>query len=186
MKEVYRYRFEDDVPLDDVEESLLLAVLAAECLHGQARVRLNAGYCFDKKRFCCIIDASTTVGQTISKLFTGFCIREFGEDSFKVERLDGPPPAKGAIRFEHFVREGQVHDYANLARLGHVTRARLTQIMNLRLLAPDIQEAILFLPRVPGERSGLCERHVRKLVATPDWAGQRRLWKLLCQKHQLA
>jgi hypothetical protein len=91
-----------------------------------------------------------------------------------------------AIRFEHFVREGQVHDYANLARLGHVTRARLTQIMNLRLLAPDIQEAILFLPRVPGERSGLCERHVRKLAAIPDWAEQRRRWKELTRACRLA
>ena len=31
---------------------------------------------------------------------------------------------------------------ADLARLGHVTRARITQIMNLLMLAPDIQEAI--------------------------------------------
>lgn len=43
-----------------------------------------------------------------------------------------------AIRFDRIVQEGHVRDYADLARLGHVTRARLTQIMNLRLLAPDI------------------------------------------------
>ena len=41
-----------------------------------------------------------------------------------------------------------VADFAELARLGHVTRARIAQIMNLLHLAPDIQEAILFLPRV--------------------------------------
>jgi hypothetical protein len=91
-----------------------------------------------------------------------------------------------AIRFEGLVRDGHVADYADLARLGHVTRARLTQIMNLRLLAPDIQEAILFLPPVPGERKGLCERHVRGLAATPEWARQRRMWRKLtppaCQK----
>ena len=91
-----------------------------------------------------------------------------------------------AIRFERLVREGHVADYADLARLGHVTRSRLTQIMNLRLLAPDIQEAILFLPRVPGERTGLCERHVRGLVATPDWARQRRMWQKLRRKYQPA
>ena len=84
-----------------------------------------------------------------------------------------------AIRFEGLVREGHVAGYADLARLGHVTRSRLTQIMNLRLLAPDIQEAILFLSRVPGERSGLCERHVRHIVATPDWVRQRRMWETL-------
>ena len=51
-----------------------------------------------------------------------------------------------AIRFERLIQAGAVADYAELARLGHVTRARITQVMNLRLLAPDIQEAILFLP----------------------------------------
>jgi len=91
MKEVYRYSFEKSVPLDDAEESLLLAVLAVECLHGQARVRLDAGYFLDKKQRACVVDASTAVGQDINKVFTGFCIREFGEDSFKVERVDGPP-----------------------------------------------------------------------------------------------
>lgn len=45
------------------------------------------------------------------------------------------------------VRLAEVRDYAELARLGYVTRARLTQIMNLLLLATDIQEAILFKPR---------------------------------------
>jgi hypothetical protein len=53
-----------------------------------------------------------------------------------------------AIRFDDLLRRGQVKDYAELARLGHVTRARATQIMNLLNLAPDIQEALLFLPAV--------------------------------------
>lgn len=52
-----------------------------------------------------------------------------------------------AIKFQEMVDRGEVRDYADLARLGYVTRARLTQIMNLVLLAPDIQEQILFLDR---------------------------------------
>ena len=52
-----------------------------------------------------------------------------------------------ALRFERLVRTGEVRDYADLARLGHVSHARITQIMNLLTLAPDIQEDILFLPR---------------------------------------
>jgi len=51
-----------------------------------------------------------------------------------------------AIRFEQLIRDGVVPDYAALARLGHVTRARMTQLMNLLNLAPEIQEGILFLP----------------------------------------
>ena len=82
-----------------------------------------------------------------------------------------------AIRFDRLIREGRVRDYAELARLDHVTRARLTQIMNLRLLAPDIQEDILFLPRVVGERDAIAEPHVRPIAAASDWGKQRRLWE---------
>src|SRR3990170_2361781 len=53
-----------------------------------------------------------------------------------------------AIRFDGMLQRGEVKDYADLARLGHVTRARVTQVMNLLMLAPDIQEAILFLPLI--------------------------------------
>src|SRR5690349_9864793 len=53
-----------------------------------------------------------------------------------------------AIKFDQMIRDGVVADYAELARLGHVTRARMTQIMNLLNLAPDIQVALLFLPPV--------------------------------------
>ena len=49
-----------------------------------------------------------------------------------------------AHRFEHLIAEGVVADYAELARLGQVSRARISQIMSLRYLAPDIQEAMLF------------------------------------------
>ena len=52
-----------------------------------------------------------------------------------------------AITMQQMIRDGQVRDYAELARLGQVSRARISQIMNLLNLAPQIQEAILFLPR---------------------------------------
>ena len=51
-----------------------------------------------------------------------------------------------ALRLEELVRTGQVASYSALASLGQVTRARICQIMNLLHLAPDIQEALLFLP----------------------------------------
>ena len=74
-----------------------------------------------------------------------------------------------AIRYEGFVRDGVVADYAELARLGHVTRARMSQITSLLLLAPEIQEALLFLPRVTSGKDPLTERELRPIVATPDW-----------------
>ncbi len=64
-----------------------------------------------------------------------------------------------ALRFEQLIREGVVADYAELARLGHVTRARVTQIMNLLHLAPDIQEQVLlFLSAVERGRDPLVLR----------------------------
>jgi hypothetical protein len=90
-----------------------------------------------------------------------------------------------AIRMEQLVRDGQVTDYADLARLAHVTRARITQIMNLLHLAPDIQEEILSLPRTDGSRAPITERRVRPIAAVIDWRKQRRMWKRLLAEQPL-
>ena len=84
-----------------------------------------------------------------------------------------------AIRFDGLVRRGEVQDYANLARLGYVTRARITQIMNLLNLAPDIQEALLFLPRTVKGRDPIHEKDVRPIAAVPHWHRQRKMWAKL-------
>src|SRR4051794_14144509 len=84
-----------------------------------------------------------------------------------------------AIRFEDLVRRGEVQDYADLARLGHVTRARVTQIMNLLMLAPELQERILHLPPVEFGRDPLKEWQVRSVAKQPIWAKQRRRWRAL-------
>ena len=84
-----------------------------------------------------------------------------------------------AIRFDDLVQNGEVTDYAELARLGHVSRARVTQIMNLLMLAPDIQEAILHLPRVSGGRDPIHLRQLQPIALVPDWRKQRRLWTAL-------
>ena len=81
-----------------------------------------------------------------------------------------------AHRFEKLIRDGEVRDYADLARLGHVTRARLSQVMNLLNLAPDIQEAILFLPPVTQGQDPIYERQLRPIMAVLDWKKQRRMW----------
>jgi hypothetical protein len=103
-----------------------------------------------------------------------------------------PPPAQGlgrvprvarlmalALRFDDLVRKGQIASYAELARLGQVTTARISQIMNLLGLAPDLQEALLFLPRVTRGRDPLHLRQLQPIAATFDWRHQRRLWRAL-------
>jgi len=69
-----------------------------------------------------------------------------------------------------------VADYADLARLANVRHTRITQIMGLTLLAPDIQEAILFLPRTDGRLAPIREHHIRPIAAVLDWRKQRRVW----------
>ena len=106
------------------------------------------------------------------------------------ERAAPPPVPSGrvprisrlmalAIRFEDLVRSGEMADFAEIAELGQVTRARVSQIVNLLNLAPDIQEAILFLPLVGGEREAVSEREVRVVAAEVDWGRQRQRWQNL-------
>jgi hypothetical protein len=81
-----------------------------------------------------------------------------------------------AIRFEELLRDGTVKDFADLARLGRVTRARISQIMALLNLAPDLQERILFLAPVLVKQEEVSERNLRTVVDEPCWAQQRRLF----------
>jgi hypothetical protein len=80
-----------------------------------------------------------------------------------------------AIRFEGLIRAGTMQDYAAVARAGRVTRARLSQIMKLLHLAPDLQEQILFLPEI----RGMNERNLRIIVRQIDWSAQRELFRCL-------
>jgi hypothetical protein len=81
-----------------------------------------------------------------------------------------------AIHFDALIQSGAVANYAELARLGNVTRARVTQIMNLLMLAPEIQEQILFLPRVEQGRGEVCLRGLQSATRVVAWAGQHALY----------
>ena len=80
-----------------------------------------------------------------------------------------------AIVFDQMVQDGKVEDISDLARLAHVSQPRMTQIMNLNLLAPDIQEALLFLPPVTKGREPVHEKGLRDVVAEIEWGRQRKL-----------
>ena len=68
-----------------------------------------------------------------------------------------------AHRIDGMIRSEEIRDWADAARLAGVTRARMTQIANLLLLAPDIQEAILALPPVFDGHDPSTERAVRSI-----------------------
>jgi hypothetical protein len=84
-----------------------------------------------------------------------------------------------ALRMEELIGTGQIASYSALASLGHVTPARVCQIMNLLYLAPDIQEQVLFLPRTECGRDPIILADLQPIAAVPDWGKQRRLWRQL-------
>jgi len=84
-----------------------------------------------------------------------------------------------AIRFDGLLRDGEVANQSDLARLAHVTQPRMTQIMNLLHLAPDIQEAILNLPLVDVGRDPVTEHDLRPIARRRNWARQRAMWSVL-------
>jgi hypothetical protein len=81
-----------------------------------------------------------------------------------------------AHRLEGLLHAGVARDYAALGRLGRVTRARVSQIMSLLYLAPDVQEEVLFLTRDLSGRDPVILRDLLPIAAEPDWKRQRRLW----------
>lgn len=87
-KELVRYSFKETLPAAAIESVLMLAIIAAESLHGQSSVRLDTTYCFDPEGRTCVIRAESVVGRDLCRLFTGLASREFGETAFSVRRLE--------------------------------------------------------------------------------------------------
>ena len=87
MTKGYQYKFRPGIGMRDVEDTLLLAFLAAEGVFGEARVRMDGSYTSDRDGRLLTVDASTAVGQIVAAVFTAYIIKEFGRDSFTVRRL---------------------------------------------------------------------------------------------------
>jgi len=103
---------------------------------------------------------------------------------------DVPPPRNGrlprvtqvmalAIQFQDMIQRGEARDYADLARLGCLTRERMSQIMELVWLAPDIQQEILEFPPSGAARFPISEVAVRKIASPLSWNEQRDAWQTL-------
>jgi hypothetical protein len=81
-----------------------------------------------------------------------------------------------AHHFQSLLDTGVVGSQTELAALTKLSTARITQIMNLLVLAPDIQEEILFLPPETKGRSPVSERVLLPLLKTLLWSEQRAMW----------
>jgi site-specific DNA recombinase len=81
-----------------------------------------------------------------------------------------------AVKLEQMVRERRAPNYASLAEAGHLSRARLSQIMTLANLAPSIQETVLLFPRKMSGADSVSEKQLRDIARQVDWASQRKLF----------
>lgn len=84
-----------------------------------------------------------------------------------------------AHRLDDLLRSGQAATLAELARTVGVTVPRVSQILSLLLLAPDIQEAILHQRGAVDQKLVPSERELRRIAAEAEWTGQRRTWRSL-------
>ena len=82
-----------------------------------------------------------------------------------------------AIRYDQMLNEGVVQSQTELAELLHVSQPRMTQIMNLLHLSPEIQEEVLLLPPVKAGRDSVTERELREIVTLWDWVSQKAAWR---------
>src|SRR5579871_5302477 len=90
-----------------------------------------------------------------------------------------------AIYLEDLIRRGEAKDYADLARLSCLCRERISQIVRLNYLAPDIQVEILYLAPTISGRFAVGETAMRKIANLLSWVDQRSEWRALKQSHYL-
>lgn len=133
-------------------------------------------------------DTATEGRSQGARIFTGqlFRVRDGHGWGFTAEAPEPSPapvyrPARIARmlalahRLETAIERGDYRDRADIARQLGFTRGRVTQLLDLTLLAPDIQEQILNLEAVDG-REPVTERAIREVVAQTQWDEQRRVW----------
>jgi hypothetical protein len=91
-----------------------------------------------------------------------------------------------AIQFDDMIRRGVAKDYTGLARLGCISKERISQIMRLVCLAPDIQQEILTMSRTPRGRFHVGEVALRQVASKMLWGEQREVWRQLYKNQLLA
>ena len=89
-----------------------------------------------------------------------------------------------AIKMSDLLREGKVEDFSAMAEIGHISKPRLSQILSLTNLSPEIQETLLFLPKTYRGRDSITEKLIRPVAAQVDWTAQQTLFRELMNRLQ--
>jgi len=77
-----------------------------------------------------------------------------------------------AIHYDRLLTEGHVRSHHELSRLTGMDRSQLSRILNLRLLAPAIQEKLLFLPEITSGNDDIHLADMAKIWRERDWGQQ--------------
>jgi hypothetical protein len=80
------------------------------------------------------------------------------------------------------IGEGKVRNYRDVAEAGQISRARMSQIMCLSGLAPEIQEELLFLPKTVSGPDRFTEKSLRQIARSIDWDWQRKRFRILSEQ----
>lgn len=87
---MYRFTLSSEIPTAELGNSLLLAFIAVEGLHGESACRIEARIAIDRPGSC-VVDAGTPVGRDLAKIITGVLRRQYDADQYQIERLTIDP-----------------------------------------------------------------------------------------------
>lgn len=86
-RSVHRLQFREDVPTEEVESILQLALLALQSLYGDPQTRLQVALSLNIAKRECLIDESTPLGQELGCIFLGFLQAAFEPEAIRVDRV---------------------------------------------------------------------------------------------------
>jgi len=89
----YRFTFDRQVSLADVDATMKLSLIAAEGIHGEARLRVAIGYAIEPIHRALRLEGEAPAIDTVVQIFTAFATREFGSDAFSIVRVSVAPSA---------------------------------------------------------------------------------------------
>jgi hypothetical protein len=78
-----------------------------------------------------------------------------------------------AYQMDRLIETGLVRDRAEMARVTGFDDSRISQVMNLMWLAPDIQDALL-LAEIGDGRDWVTAKELLPIARCPSWTEQRR------------
>ena len=84
-----------------------------------------------------------------------------------------------AYKLREQIESGEVSSGAELAKRLKFSRARISQLLDLTLLAPKIQEEILFA-EIESGYDPINEHALREILREKNWVRQEEMWRELC------